>query len=68
MAPWLSRKLAVGEETTLFMRLPVGEPTPLWDPTTIGDRGLMKCGEGPRYWKKWLRDSCSSEEVITEGP
>lgn len=66
---WLSRKAVVGEETTLFMRLllPVGEPTVPWDPTTTGARGFIKWGEVPRYWKKWLRVSCSSREVITEG-
>lgn len=64
---WLSRRAAVGEETTLFMRPAVGELTELWEPTTTGARGFMKCGELPRYWKKWLRGSCSSREVITEG-
>ena len=73
MAPpcvWLSRKVAGGEDTTPLTRLLVGEPTVPWEAaaaTTTGARGFMKCGEVPRYWKKWLSVSCSSREVMTEG-
>lgn len=34
----------------------------------VGARGPRKWEGVPRYWKKWPRVSCSSSEVMTEGP
>lgn len=35
---------------------------------SAGASGPRKWEGVPRYWKKWPRASCSSSEVMTEGP
>lgn len=35
---------------------------------SVGASGPRKWEGVPRYWKKWPRASCSSSEVMTEGP
>lgn len=65
--PWPSRSAPA--ETMLLMRPAAGlTALPCGVPIT-GPKGLTlrKWPEAPRYWKKWLRASCSSREVMTEG-
>lgn len=39
-----------------------------WELPSAGASGPRKWEGVPRYWKKWPRASCSSSEVMTEGP
>lgn len=39
-----------------------------WEFPSVGASGPRKWEGVPRYWKKWPRASCSSSEVMTEGP
>lgn len=66
--PWPSLKAPPGA-TMLLTRLGGGAGVVLrCEFPSVGASGPRKWEGVPRYWKKWPRASCSSSEVMTEGP